>query len=937
MSPRALPILLLLLSAGPAQGLAASAPLAEKARAVLQQHCLSCHGEARISGLDLRQRESLLKGGDSGPAIVPGHPEESLLYLAVLQTGKLKMPVGGALSPEEVEILREWIQAGAPWEQDPHGSDGLSTWWSFQGLGDPKAPGVRNAGWVRTPVDAFVLHKLEEKGLDPAPRAGKLTLLRRAKFDLHGLPPTEREIERFLGDTAPGAFARLVDRLLASPRYGERWGRHWLDIARYADSSGLDEDITMPYAWRYRDYVIDSFNRDLPYDRFVKDQIAGDLYPSSQPGHPNVRALLGTGFLAVGPRAIAQQDKMKMLYDLVDEQIDTLSKSFLGLTIACARCHDHKFDPISTRDYYSLASIFASTRSFSVLKPADMKPPFVSKFYFEPLVPKEVHQRYQRHQDRIKGREALIEAVVLTGVAEHHEEKLYPLLAEYMLAARRVYRQGEPLKEIADEADLDPQLLQRWIDYLRPGNAFRPYLEKWHRAEAAGLARMAGEYQDLFNRLAGEWHQRLRQWKQQVDRAVREGKAPPKKAAFEDGFITVEGRFFNSVTSPPPKAEGTKADSGPFGIQEEDREKLLPKETRDRLAALREEVERLEQSSPPEPPLASAVAEGKPVDQKVFVRGSYQTPGESVPKQFPVVLAGSRQTPVTQGSGRRELAEWLTQPDHPLTSRVMVNRIWQWHFGEGLVRTPNNFGTTGEKPTHPRLLDYLARRFVKSGWSVKAMHRLLLLSNTYQQSSQASPGTRESDLDNRLWSRGRRRRLTVEEMRDAFLALDGSLDLAMGGTLASRKMDYAQKGPEQAFHPNETRRRSLYVPVIRNKIPSVMKLFDFANSSSSSARRTESNVATQALYMMNSENVDERSRSLAGHLMAADDREDSRRVRRAYLITLTRQPTPQEVEESLLYLQNYPAGSGKDPDSRLEAWQSLCRILMTSNEFNFVN
>ena len=269
--------------------------------------------------------------------------------------------------------------------------------------------------------------------------------------------------------------------------------------------------------------------------------------------------------------------------------------------------------------------------------------------------------------------------------------------------------------------------------------------------------------------------------------------------------------------------------------------------------------------------------------------------------------------------------------------RDRVNRIWQWHFGEGLVRTPNNFGTTGEKPTHPRLMDYLARRLVESGWSLKAMHRMLLLSNTYQQSSQVSPKTMESDLDNRLWSRARRRRLSVEEMRDAFLALDGSLDLTLGGTLASRKMDYAQKGPEQAFDPNDTRRRSLYVPVIRNKIPGVMKLFDFANSSLSSARRTESNVATQALYMMNSENVAERSRSLASHLTAGDEGEDSGRVRRAYLIALTRLPTPQEVEESLAYLRNYPAGTGKDEDSRLDAWQSLCRILMTSNEFNFVN
>ncbi len=937
MSPRVFPILLLILSAGSAPGLAAEGSLAQNARAILEQHCLACHGEAGNSGLDLREREFLLRGGNRGPAVVPGQPAESLLYQAVLQNGELKMPVGGSLSAEEIEVLRQWIQDGAPWGEDPHRLAGLSSWWSFQRLQDPPLPQVHNRSWVRTPVDAFILKKLEGNGLEPAPRADKLSLLRRVTFDLHGLPPSETEIEQFLADTAPGAMARVIDRLLASPRYGERWGRHWLDVVRYADSSGLDEDITMPYAWRYRDYVIDSFNQDLPYDQFVKDQIAGDLYPSSQPGHPNVRGLLGTGFLAVGPRAIAQQDKMKMLYDLVDEQIDTLSKTFLGLTIACARCHDHKFDPISTRDYYSLASIFASTRSFSVLKPADMKPPFVSKFYFEPLVPKEIYERYRRHQDKIKRREAQIQAIVLTGAAEYAEEHLYPHLAEYMLAAHRIYRGGESQEEVAKQEELDPDLLKRWIDYLGPGNAFRPYLDKWHQAEPSRLREIALEYQNLFDGLAGDWHQRLRQWKQAVNLAVREDKAPPKKPAFEDGFITVEGRFFNSVTSPPPKAAGSKADSGPFGIHEEDKEELLLKEVKDQIAGLRQEVEVLKQSSPPEPPLVSAVAEGKSVEQKVFIRGSYQTPGEPVAKQFPVVLAGSRQTPITRGSGRRELAEWLTGPDHPLTSRVMVNRIWQWHFGEGLVRTPNNFGTTGEKPTHPQLLDYLARRFVRSGWSTKAMHRLLLLSNTYQQSSQASPETRESDLDHRLWSRARRRRLTVEEMRDAFLALDRSLDLTLGGTLGSREMDYAQKGPEQAFHPNETRRRSVYVPVIRNKIPGVMKLFDFANSSSSSAKRTESNVATQALYMMNSENVADRSRSLAQYLIAEKHLEDSQRVRRAYRITLTRPATPEEVEEALLYLQKYPAGTAKDRDPYLDAWQSLCRILMTSNEFNYVN
>ena len=915
--------------------LAADNLLNEEASAIIKKHCLACHGKSQVSGLDLRKRETTLKGGTQGPAVIPGDASNSLLYQAVLQTGKLKMPVGSTISEKEIEIIHQWIQNGFLWTEDSKKIKS-ALWWSFEVPKKAALPVVKDKQWINTPVDAFVLHKLEENNLQPSTPANKLTLLRRATFDLHGLPPSEQEIEGFLTDIGPNAFPRLIDKLLASPRYGEHWARHWLDVARYADSSGLDEDVTMPYAWRYRDYVIETFNQDIPYNQFIREQIAGDLYASKDPRSPNVRGILGTGFLAIGPRAIAQQDKVKMVYDLVDEQIDTVSKTFMGLTISCARCHDHKFDPISTKDYYSLASIFASTKSFDKIKNG-FKPPYVSTFYFEPLVPKTTFDDYTKHQNKIKAREAAVEALIQNGVAKYSSKNIYPYLCNYMLAARRVFKNENSIKEVLVETGLDPQMLERWIQYLKPGNALRPYLEKWYSTKNPELLEVTQQYQDLFDTLAEKWHQKILTWREKVMKAIQKQTPPPRKPETSDEFIEVEDRFFLSVTTAPPTNENSKSDSGPFGIPLKKREDYLPPEIVSAIASLRQEVKQLKKSSPPEPPMASAVSEGDLIDQNVFIRGNYKTRGEPVRKQFPVVLAGINQTPIIQGSGRREFAEWLSHPSNPLTPRVMVNRIWQWHFGEGLIRTPNNFGSTGEKPVHKKLLDYLAVQFTENNWSIKSLHRMLMLSSTYQQSSSPQKQTM-IDLDNRLWSHAKRRRLTIEEIRDAFLAMDGTLDLSMGGTLGAELMDYAQKGPEQAFHPNKTQRRTIYIPIIRNKIPGVMKLFDFADSSSSIGKRDETNVATQALYMMNSDNVHERALSLAKHLLGNQQSSNFTRIERAYLITLTRKPNLEEKNEALLYLNNYPIKNSKGKiDSQLAAWQSFCRILITSNEFIYLN
>lgn len=894
-------------------------------RPIFVNRCSGCHGDkVSMAGLNLTTPDGFLKGTETGPVITPGDPSASRLLRAVGYAGKIKMPPGGRLPDTEIDALTKWVEMGTPWPKSDSPSRNTpkdGRFWAFQPARDYPPPKVKRGDWVRSPIDQFVLAKLEENDLTPSAPAERLTLLRRAKLDLHGLPPTEEEMKEFLSDTGPGAFARLVDRLLASPRYGEQWGRHWLDVARYADSTGLDEDLRLPYSWRYRDYVINAFNEDLPYDRFVREQLAGDLMPAAHPGEVNAQGIVATGFLALGPKPLAQQDKLRVLYDVVDEQIDTTSKAFMGVTIACARCHDHKFDPISTRDYYSLASIFASTKYFEDIKA------FVSKVYFAPLAPQEVYERYRQSQERVKARELQIDALLSTETRRYTDARLLPRLADYMVAAREVYAGGKTVADAASRDHLDQKTLEKWVDYLKPGSEFRPYLAQWHEATASAVRHTAEQYQEKFRAVGNQWGVELSKWQENVATAVQLNQKAPEKPNFEGGtFGTGDARFFADVTAP----------EGAFGVPAKEQDALLSGESKRRLAELRRELEEIKRNVPPEPPMACAVAEGESIQQRVLIRGNHQSPGDPVAKQFPAVLAGNRQLPIEHGSGRKELAEWLTSADHPLTSRVMVNRIWQWHFGEGIVRTPNNFGSAGDRPSHPELLDYLAQKFVEQGWSIKSMHRMIMLSSTYQMSSHSSEDARKRDPGNRLLSHFSRRRLTIEEMRDSFLAMDGSLDLTMGGRIADGlKADEYEKRP--SFNPDKIPRRSVYLPLVRNKLPSVFKLFDFVDTTASSESRTESNIAPQALFMMNSEFIHERSHSLASLLLADRAAREAVRVERAYRMTLARTPTPEEVELALSYLKKYPTNVQAEAEANVAAWDSFCRILLASNEFNYVD
>jgi mono/diheme cytochrome c family protein/cytochrome c553 len=745
-------------------------------RPLLVDQCQKCHGpHKQKADLRLDARAFILQGGASGPAAVPGHPEKSLLIKAVRHIGGApKMPDGKMLSDREIADLARWVQMGLPYPEpvavpkaDP------KIWWAFQIPRKPEVPKVHNTAWPQSPLDHFILAKLEAKGLTPAPPADRRTLLRRATFDLIGLPPTPDEIDAFVKDRSPSAFARVVDRLLASPHYGERWGRHWLDVARYADSNGLDENVAFGNAWRYRDYVVGAFNDDLPFDQFVLEQLAGDLLDSKDIAVRH-RRLIATGFLSLGPKVIAEVDEKKMEMDIVDEQIDTVGRAFLGLTLGCARCHDHKFDPIPIADYYGLAGIFRSTKTMDHFKK----------------------------------------------IARWHEHPL--------------------------------------------ASANDPAIKAAHESE---IARQKATIEDLLRKPADE--------------------------------------------------------------------------TKDKLKRLRADLAKLEKAGPTLP-TAMGVADGTTVDTPIHPRGNHLKIGKMVPRHVPVILTGERAPSFdARTSGRLELACWLVQPDHPLTSRVMVNRLWRWHFGHGIVRSTDNFGTLGELPSDQLLLDWLASRFVEGRWSIKAMHRSIMLSSTYQMSANADPKAREADPENRLHGRANVRRLEAEAIRDALLAVGGVLDKSQGGSMLHVKnREYLFDHTSKDTTNYDSRRRSLYLPVIRNNVYDVFQLFDFPDPAAPGGDRATTTVAPQALFMMNSELTMKICDHLVESLLKEAGLDDAGRVRRLYLKAYGREATDAETARAIALVRAVDhAMQKREPNldrRRLLAWSALCQVIVSANEFVYV-
>ena len=876
-------------------------------RPIFAKNCQPCHNsKTKTSGIDL----------STGAGLDPAR-----LVKAIRYDENIKMPPMGKLKAEEIADLTNWVKLGAIWPgaqaavatpaTSPSFSPEQKSFWAFQPVKKVTPPPAPDVAWVHNEIDRFISAKLAEKGLKPAPRADKLTLLRRATYDLTGLPPTVQEIQDFVADKSPKAFEKVIDRLLASPRYGERWGRHWLDVARYADSTGNDEDHRYPYAWRYRDYVIDVFNSDYPYDKFVREQVAGDLLPASPTDPINRRGIVATGFLALGAKAIANPDKQKMMYDIYDEQVDVTSRAFLGVTMACARCHNHKFDPILTKDYYSFVSIFASTKQFSDATTG------VAKLLFVPLVPGEQYAAYKAQQDHLTRMRVSIDEIASED-AEKYTRVQSARLADYMIAARKIYEGGQSTEAVA--GDLDKGILARWVTYLKEGVNAHPQLADWDGAAPEKQPEVAAAYQKRFQAQFDNWTKIMDKWRIQVrKRSEAMDMPPPPKPKFE----AATDLFFYE----------TYIQRGPFEVNDREREAILSPEVKEKVAALRTESNELRAHAMPEPDMACAVAEGKPVEQKVLVRGDYNSPGEDAPRAFPKIIATPSDPQFKEGSGRLELANWIARPENPLTARVMVNRIWQWHFGEGLVRTPDNFGKMGDRPSHPKLLDYLAQRFIASGWSIKSMHRLMMLSSTYQTASDTDPKTMEADQENRLLAHFNRQRLDVEEIRDGMLALDGSLDLTMGGTLQKGfGTDGENSSDRLSLDPLKLTRRTVYLPLRRANLPSLLNLLDFGDATTVTGKRTLTNVAPQTLFMMNSEFGFEHAKSIAGKLQAIPDANDSKRIEAAYLQILNRKPEPGEIDTALTYISQYAKKYGPEG-----AWPSFCHVLMASNEFVYVD
>jgi hypothetical protein len=744
--------------------------------------------------------------------------------------------------------------------------------WAFRKPELPKTPAVEDRAWVQSPIDAFILAKLEERGLRPAAAAERQALIRRATFDLLGLPPTPEEVSAFLADDQPDAFARVVDRLLASPHYGERWGRHWLDVARYSDSNGMDENLAQTNAWRYRDYVISSFNHDLPYDRFVREQIAGDLLPAEADEGRNRQRWIATGFLALGPKMLAEDDPVKMEMDIIDEQVDTIGRAFMGLTLGCARCHDHKFDPITMADYYALAGIFKSTRTMENFR-------VVAQWYERPLATAAEIANRDGHRRKIEEKKAAIRDAV-QAARRALQEEAREKLPEYLAAAREINHRNELLRD--SKRQTGEALVPGNIELLARERKLNPqFLKQW-----AGVLRKSSRPLPMEDILALSDHP-----------------------------------------------------DGPFAVRDSIDE-FFPREVQDELKQRRAEQAALEKSLPVLPE-AMGATEGQATNLRIHLRGNHLTQDREAPRGFPSILISQDAPPLAienKQSGRLQLADWLTRPDHPLTARVLVNRLWRHHFGMGLVRSPDNFGKLGDLPIHRELLDWLAVRFTEEGWSIKTMQRIIMLSSTYQMSCEPSEKAVLADPDNRLHWRMPHQRLEAEAIRDALLQTGGQLDPTMGGSLmVAANRAYVTSTANQNYERYDSNRRSVYLPVIRSALYDFFQAFDFPDPSTPNGDRATTTVAPQALFMLNSKLVEQQSRRLAEALIGQPGLDDAGRVTLAYRRAYGRGPTQAELARSLQFIHRLVGAAisegGGPEESKLRAWQGLGRALFSASEF----
>jgi mono/diheme cytochrome c family protein len=896
-----------------------------RVRPVLAANCYDCHADERMGGLRVDSRDALLKGGRSGPAIVPGDPDKSLLIEAVRQTrATLKMPKGGRLTPAEIDGLVDWVKAGAPWaafapaatavasERKPSPAAAATpgyvitpaqrAFWSFQPVRVAPVPAVSHTAWPKTDIDRYVLAHLERAGLTPVRAADKRTLIRRATLDLIGLPPTAEEIDAFDNDQSPDAFATVIDRLLASPQYGETWGRLWLDVARYGEDDYRSLDPKQrgynpyPNAYLYRDWVIKAFNDDLPYDQFVRAQLAGDLI-----GEPATRArtLPALGFLGLGPWFYDNGAVEITRADERHDRVDVVSRGFLGLTVGCARCHDHKYDPIPTSDYYSLAGVFLNTT-----------------YHEYPLVPKSVVDDYTRQDKQIEKKEKLLEEFTRVESTQLGET-LALQASKYMAAAWKVL--GEPKDEIArvvEAEKLDYELFDRWLKFLAKPPRFYPYLTKWQEMiKAGGSAAEAKTLADEFQALVLDVMFDRKEIKEENDIIAAKALTGTKKkepGKLPSDFVTnddfcpgcglslkslpvernnlwtdVFQRDLQEGFDPAQAAEKIKP--GLFAFRGWGLERQLSADRRRYVDGLRADITSLRKAQPPKFAFVHGVADAeKPVAIRISKRGSPYNLGDEEPRHFLSVLSEGQPAPFATGSGRLELADAILR--QPITTRVIVNRIWKGHFGTGLVDTPSNFGVAGERPTNPELLEYLAQRFVDQKLSLKQLHREIMLSAVYQLSADCAAANVEKDAGNRLYWRADRHRMTAEQIRDSLLFVSGALDTKMGG-------------PSTPLSPSFTR-RTVYGKVSRYKLDDYLQLFDFPSPNLSAERRFVTTVPLQRLFFMNSDFMQQQGELIARTVAAEAD--NTARIQKAYRLIFGRAASAAEIKAGLTFLATEP-------------------------------
>lgn len=940
----------------------------KRIRPVLVEHCYACHSadkQKKQGGLLLDTRAGIRRGGDTSAAVVPGSPDQSLIMEA-LRYESLEMPPKGKLSAKIVKDFEGWIRAGA---QDPRdggeeatSSGGISIeegrkFWSFQPIADPAVPTNKDSAWAHNEVDAFILQKQEAAGLAPTTDANPEAIVRRLYFDLIGLPPSPQQLREFLAASATDrdkAVEAVVDELLESPQFGERWGRHWLDVARFSESSGGGRTRVFDHAWRYRDYVIRSFNDDKPFDRFIAEQIAGDLLlaASVTEGQANMAA---TSFLAIGPINYEAQDKQELDMDVIDEQLDTIGKAVLGMTIGCARCHDHKFDPIPTADYYALAGIFLSTKSLNHANVSDpiMRPlPLDDAQKLELARVNELAAPLEADIAAIQKRIKRLPGSVATTTADNKalQGVLLETLAGVVIDDEQATLVGQwavssgvaSFVEAGYRYQSAPTGEAKYVAKLTPGKyevrlSYTPHANRATNMPVRVL-HVGGQHEALINcrqkpTLNGLFVS-LGEFQFEDSATVIIGGKAVNGAMIADAvqWLAVDVNAANATRSSLKAAMADEANK-PTPIEQpaqvaqaEQRDELTKRLTKaqSELAALKK------QHAGSAAPMVMSVEEAAVIqDCAIRVRGNVHNQGKVIPRGFLSVMPNGVPTSGInkKSSGRLELAQWMASQENSLTARVFANRVWYWLMGSGIVRSLDNFGSMGETPSHPELLDHLASRFIDDGWSVKQLVRRIVLSRTYQLGSSIPPQTKNVDPDNRLRTYAPRRRLDAESIRDAILAASGQLDLDFGGSTIRPGLTTEYN---YEFNDNKLdgRRRSVYVPVFRNSLLDLFEVFDFADPNLVMGRRSVSTLPTQALYLMNSPWVMQQSKFAAERILQNPSlTTEAERIDEAYVLLFGRSPKPGEQQVAVDCLQG---------STDLKKWTPLIHTLIASVDFRYL-